>query len=229
MVKKLLYTAIALPFLSLGASFLLAPIAEAYPSCDALTDLQGSVSQNQASVTNYSTNPHCVYEATLAVYDSPKEPDTYGWIEAQTLIGSKTVKVAAGETVSITVEGDGPSCVRQSDLIRGSEVFTPPTYRMAMATDVYRTGNCSGPTPTCTLTPTPTPTVTETPTPTPTGTLTPTPTNTPGPTATPTPAPAVAAASTKLASTGNMVFVYGVILVGILSLIAGMVLRKFSK
>ncbi len=83
---------------------------------------------------------------------------------------------------------------------------------------------CKAITPTCT----PTPSVTQTPTPTPTGTLTPTPTTTPGPTATPTPTP-VQGSVLSLASTGNIIIVYGLIIAGAVSLIAGMILKRFSK
>lgn len=93
----------------------------------------------------------------------------------------------------------------------------------------YTCASCT-PTPTAT----PTPSVTQTPTPTVTGTVTPTSTPgptatpTPGPTATPTPVPAAQAAM-GLASTGNAIFVYAVILIGGASLILGMILKKFSK
>lgn len=103
-------------------------------------------------------------------------------------------------------------------------------------TDTY---SCTGatPTPMCSETPTPTPTptgtLTPTPTPTPGPTSTPTPgptnTPTPGPTNTPTPAPASQATSTTLASTGNILFIYGIIVAGFFSLIVGLLLRKFSK
>ena len=213
-----------------GAMFFAnAPVAYTSESCNADVELQGTVSHNHAKVTNYSQNSSCVYDATLAVYDSPQEPDTYGWIDAQTLIGSKTVKVKPGETVEITVEGKGSSCLNQSDLIRGNKVFTPPYYFNAMATDVYKV-SCGAltPTPSCT------PTVSETPTPTPTGTLTPTPTTTPGPTATPTPGAGATPTPTSavagaLASTGNLGFIYMLVTAGVLSLISGLVLRKFSK
>src|SRR6266446_6852673 len=65
-------------------------------SCNDEVDLQGSVSKNAATVINYATNPDCSYDATLAVYDSPLAPNSYGWIAAQTLIGSKSVTVAPG-------------------------------------------------------------------------------------------------------------------------------------
>jgi hypothetical protein len=158
------------------------------------------------------------------VYDSPKKENEYGWIEAQTLIGSKTVKVKPGETVEITVEGDKESCLNQSDLIRGSKVFTPPYYRNAMDVDVYSDSSCEvkeTPTPTPTVTPTATPTVTATPTPG----VTATPTPQPGSTATPTPQPTVQG----FAKTGNALMMYALVAAGAASLIAGVVLKKFSK
>ncbi len=73
-------------------------------------------------------------------------------------------------------------------------------------------------------TPTPTPSISETPTPTPSAGVTPTETSQPTPTTTPTHQSFV-----SLASTGNAVFVYGLLLTGAASLIVGMVLKKFSK
>jgi hypothetical protein len=92
---------------------------------------------------------------------------------------------------------------------------------------------CSGVTPTPMCSETPTPTLT----PTPTGTLTPTPTSTPGPTNTPTPGPtntptpgpASQATTATLASTGNLMFIYGIVVVGFFSLIVGLILKKFSR
>lgn len=220
-----------LPLLTLALGifglFGLASDVSAYPECNKLVDLQGKVSKNTAEVTNYSKNPACVYDATLAIYDSPKEPNSANWIEAQTLLGSKSVKVNPGETVTLTVDANGSACWRQADLVRLSEAWEKPYYANAMDTDVYRV-SCGGatPTPSCSPTPTVTPTPTNTPTPTPTGTLTPTPTTTPGPTATPTPTGTVAGV---LAQTGNSVFIVMLLLAGIASLISGIVLKRFSK
>ena len=92
------------------------------------------------------------------------------------------------------------------------------------------------PTPTPANTPTPSGTVTPTATPTPGPTATPTPgptvTPTPGPTATPTPGTQVGAASANnntLAFTGNWLVILGVFLAGVISLVLGVILRKFSK
>lgn len=226
--KKLIATTVlTLPVF--GAMFFAnAPLAYSGKSCNAEVELQGTVTRNHATVTNYSA--HCSYDATFAIYDSPQEPDTYRWIDMQTLIASKTVNVKPGETVEITVEGKGPSCLNQSDLVRESKAWEKPYYRNAMDTDVYKVGSCGGATPT----PTCTPSVTQTPTPTPTGTLTPTPTTTPGPTATPTPGQGATPTPTSavagaLASTGNLGFIYLLVAAGAISLISGMVLRKFSK
>jgi hypothetical protein len=186
----------------------------ANPSCDINTDLQGHVSKNVATITNYSQNDACVYDASLAVYDSPQAQDSYGWIEAQKLLDHKTVSVKAGETVTVTVNDKGNYCLKQSDLIRGGDVWETPTYRMAMSTDVYQSGSCS-------TTPTPTCTPTVTPTTTPGATATPT----PGATATPTPTGKVAG----LASTGNTVAMAILIFAGIASLIGGLVLKRSSK
>lgn len=120
-----------------AASAILSPVAA--EECNIDVDLQGSVTKNEATVTNHSKNDACVYDATLAVYESPKEPETTGWIEAQKLVGSKTVSVKAGETVNIKVEGKGSSCWYQSDLIRGNKVLETPYYRTAMDVDVYKT------------------------------------------------------------------------------------------
>jgi hypothetical protein len=214
--------------------------------CNIDVDLQGSVSGNHATVRNWSLNPVCEYQATLAVYDSPKDPDTDGWIEAQTLIGSKTVPVSQGATVDIIVEGEGSSCWKQSDLVRGSEVKTPPYYSNAMAVNVYQS-------PSCIATPTPSEATTETPTPE--LTATPTVTETPAPTATPTPTSGSSESSNTssgsssnsnassssnsnntpqpavqtLAYTGNTFMIYFVILAGAASIISGMVLRKFTR
>ncbi len=222
--KKLIISSLlTLPLLG-GIALANAPVASAYDdSCNlqsSLTDLQGTVSRNHAKVTNYSN--HCDYKATLVIYDSPKKQDEYGWLEAQTKIGSKTVNVEAGKTVEFSVDVDGPSCLNQSDLIRGGEdqIMNPPYYRMAMDADVYSDDSCEQKT---------------TPTPTPTATVTPTPTN--GPTATPTPGSSTSATATPtsqpgvsgFAGTGNSLMIYLLILSGAASLVTGMVLKRFSK
>ena len=207
--KLLISAAIALPLMGGIFAGVNVPTVYAGNDCNAEVDLQGTVSQNHAKVTNYSQHD-CSYDATLAVYDSPKGEDTYGWIDAQTLIGSKTVNVKAGETVEITVDGKGSSCLNQSDLIRGKDVWTPPYYRNAMDVDVYKvSGSCES---------------------------VPTPTMTPGPTPTPT---AGASASTNSSSsssstssfapTGNTLIVYALVITGAISLIFGMILKKLSK
>ncbi len=200
-------------------------------NCNIDVDLQGSVDKNRAAVTNYSKNPACAYEATLAIYDVPQEFNSPRWIDSQTLIGSKTVMVAPDSTIEIEVSDSSQSCRLQSDLIRGKDILQPPFYAYAMDTDLYTKENCG-----TVLTPTPTPAPTSTPaptpTPTPTNTPTPEPTNTPtpGPTATPTPVKGeVAGAQATLAGTGNTVFIYSVIIAGAISLISGLILKKFSK
>lgn len=88
----------------------------------------------------------------------------------------------------------------------------------------YNCASCT-PTPTATVTPT----VSETTTPTPTVTTT----ETPGPTATSVPATSTPTSENKvlgaIASTGNTFAIYASVLAGAISLIAGLVLRKFSK
>lgn len=173
--------------------------------CDAEKDLQGTVTKNVATVTNHSTNEQCAYDATLAVYDSPKEPETTGWIEAQTLIGSKTVNVKAGETVTFKVEGTGPSCWNQSDLIRGTGVVTPPVYRTAMDTDVYKVkeNECKTTTTTTTTTNNNTPA---------------------GGSSNPT-----SVTASQLAPTGDSIVVLSFLLAGFATLFAGLFLRKAGK
>lgn len=204
MKSKLIISSITLPVIA-GAYFgsaVLSQVAANPADCDAYRDLHGTVSQNVATVKNDATNEACEYDATLAVYDSPQEPETNGWINAQTLIGSKSVKVKAGETVTITVEGNGPSCYNQSDLIRGTEVLTPPVYRDALDTDVYKdSDNCSSVTPTPTVTPT----------------------GTPGST---TENKVGGASATKLASTGSKVLTFAVLFAGAVSLLVGLLARK---
>lgn len=68
-----------------------------------------------------------------------------------------------------------------------------------------------------------TPTATPTCTPTPTGTVTPTPTKAV------TPTPQVQSKVVTLASTGNTVAVAGLVIAGVFSLLAGLLLKKFSK
>lgn len=200
--------------------------------CKIEADLQGSVSQNSASVTNYSQNPNCEYEATLALYNSPQQPGSPRWIDAQTLIGSKTVLVKAGETVNITVEGDSDGCWIQADLIRGRHVLEPPVYVNAMAVDVY-SQECEGQVDSITsVMPSPTPTCTPTPTNIPTPTTTPGATNTPTPDPTNTPTPAVGkvqAAEATFAGTGNSALIYSVVLAGAASIIIGLILKRFSR
>jgi hypothetical protein len=220
----------------LSGVLFVAPLStvSAHPAeCDMEKDLQGTVHQNHASVTNYSTNPSCSYDATLAIYDSPQEPNTFGWIDAQTLIDSQSVHVNAGQTVEITVSGTGASCWNQSDLVRTNEAWEKPYYTDAMATDVYKVGSCGGNIPTPTVTPESTCTPTPTLTPTVTPTAGPTNTPTPGPSATPTPGPAATPTPTErvlgLAYTGNSLLIYGLVLIGGVSLILGLVFKKFSK
>jgi hypothetical protein len=247
MKKSHIIFSIAFSAISTLLTLTAAPVVSAHSDCNASVDLQGHVSGNSAQATNYSTNPSCTYDATLAVYDSPKTPETEGWIEAQTLIGSKTVSVPAGQTVDITVEGTGSSCWNQADLIRGKDVLTPPTYSNAVAVDVYAVSCGSQISETPTPTPSCTPSVTETPTPT--GE-----TPTPGQENTPTPTPGSSGGSssssnnssnssssnnsgggssspsvTTLASTGNASSIYLIVLFGAAFLISGMVLKRFSK
>lgn len=202
--KLIISTAIALPIFG---GVLMANASTVYagnPECKAEVDLQGSVSQNKAKVTNYSK--HCTYDATLAVYDSPQAENTPGWIEAQTLRGSKTVSVKPGETVEFEAElKEGSSCLNQADLVRESKAWDKPHYVNAMDVELYRDDSCN--------------VVTATPTPGPTATPT------PGATATPTPKPGV----TSFAPTGNTLMTYVLVLAGVASLITGIVLRRFSK
>lgn len=115
--------------------------------CQPEFDLQGSVNKNHATVTNYSIHSECVYEATLALYDAPKKPNTPGWIEKQTLLGSKSVTVHASQVVDLEVVDTGKECWRQVDLIRGTGVLTPPYYADAMAAETYEVdcGNVAPP------------------------------------------------------------------------------------
>ena len=186
----------------------LSPVAA--NECSAETDLQGTVTRNEASVTNYSTSD-CSYDATLAIYDSPKTPETYQWIESQKLIGSKTVTVKAGETVSIKVDGTGPSCYMQSDLIRGSEVMEVPYYRNAMDVDVYSVS--------CTTTTTTTTNNDST-----NNTTTNNVTNN-----NVTNNNSVTAVAEKLAATGDAAVIFSFLLAGIATLAAGLFLRKAGK
>jgi hypothetical protein len=136
--KQTFTTLLTLPVITSAflASATLSPVVA--DECNAEKDLQGNVTKNEATVTNHSTNDACKYDATLAVYESPKEPETYHWIEEQKLIGSKSINVKAGETVTLKVDGTGSACWVQSDLFRGTEVLTPPVYRTAMDVDVYK-------------------------------------------------------------------------------------------
>lgn len=229
--KGFLLTIFTLPAL-ITAFFSANYVSMAYAGneCSAVLDLKRELNKNQATVVNNSTS--CEYEVTLALYDSPQAQDTVGWIEAQILIGSDTKIVKPGETVNFFVEDTGKTCLRQSDLFEGHVVLQPPLYVSNLETAVYEVP-C--PTPTVIKTPTPTetpvPTATSTPipptnTPGPTNTPAPGPTSTPapGPTATPTPGP-----QGVLAITGNTSFIYAVILAGAISVIAGLILKKFSK
>lgn len=200
--KLIISTAIALPIFG---GVLMANASSVYagnPECKAEVDLQGSVSGNKATVTNHSKYEECVYDATLAVYDSPQAENTPGWIEAQTLRGSKTVSVPHGQTISFEADlKEGPSCLNQADLVRESKAWDKPHYVNAMDVDIYRDDSCN--------------VVTATPTPTPG----------PGATATPTPKPGVS----SFAPTGNTFMTYMLVLAGVASLIAGIALRRFSK
>lgn len=194
--------------------------------CVAYRDLDKSIDKNTAIVKNNSSS--CEYELTLALYDSPQAQDTIGWIEAQIFVGKDTKNVPPGETVNFFVEDIGRECLKQADLFEGHEIKQPPHYLNNLATAVYGV--------VC-VTPTITPTPTNIPTPTPTATLTPIPTETPTPgmTNTPTPEPTATPTPGKgevlgaLAPTGNTFFIYAVILSGAISVIAGLILRKFSK
>lgn len=222
-------------------------------ACNIDVDLQGTLDNNHGKVTNYSKNESCSYEATLAIYDVPLEPGTPRWIDTQSLINSETVTVKPGETIDISVDGEGPSCRTQADLIRGGQeqVSTPPFYANAMDVKVYTTGTCgeieltptsiptSTPVPTCTLTPTPN---------SPTATPTQSPTNTPAPGQSNSSSSSSSSSSSNssnnsnnssgtqtgivqpaLASTGNSAFIFAVVIAGAVSLISGLILKKLSK
>lgn len=220
-------------------------------NCNASQDLDKSLEKNHATVTNFSTNS-CEYEVTLALYDSTLQ----GALEDQVYINHVTKTVKPGETVDFLVEDTGKACYKQSDLFLGSEIKKPPYYENNLASNVYEVP-CETPTVTPEFTPTPTEVITtETPTPTeiinsgtpiPTESITPTETPTPvpptetpgqGPTSTPgpgssssssssSPAPAVAAAS--LASTGDATLIYIIVLAGAISLISGLIMKKFNR
>jgi hypothetical protein len=226
--RRLLLTIITLPILI--ASFLQFSSVQAVAgneNCNASRDLNKGIDNNTAWVLNEQSL--CEYEITFALYDSPKQPETSGWIAAQTLIGSVTKKVSPGEKVYFTIEDSGKACNRQADLFEGSNVLNPPYYYNNLATSVYTVGNCG-------TTPTPTPTTTLTNTPTPTSTSTPGLTSTPGPGPTNTPAPGPTATPTPVTSviggfagTGNTGFIYVIILLGAVFLISGMILKKNWK
>ncbi|MGB2787765.1 MAG: hypothetical protein WBC13_00375 [Dokdonella sp.] len=208
--KKSIVSLLTLPvatgaFLAVAS---LSPVLATENECNAETDLQGTVTRNEASVTNYSTSD-CSYDATLALYDSPKTPETYQWIESQKLIGSKTVTVKAGETVSIKVDGTGPSCYVQSDLIRGSEVMEVPFYRNAMDVDVYSVS--------CTTTTTTNNDSTN-------NTTTNNVTNN-----NVTNNNSVSTVTEKLAATGDAAVIFAFLLAGISTIAAGLYLRKAGK
>lgn len=229
--KYLFLTVITLPSLIIAFLFVnYTGTAYAGEECSAVLDLDKTISNNQATVKNNSDS--CEYLITLALYDSPQAPDTNGWIEAQTFIGSDSETVKPGETVNFLVEDTGKSCFRQADLFEGNNIKTPPIYVNNLATAVYASNvTCVTPP----VTPTNTPTPTQTPTPTPTNTPGPTETPTPGPTNTPTPGPTSTPTPGKgevlgtMAGTGNTGFIYAVILAGAVSLISGLILRKFNK
>lgn len=187
----------------------LSPVLATENECNAETDLQGTVTRNEATVTNYSTSD-CSYDATLALYDSPKTPETYQWIEEQNLVGSKTVTVKAGETVTIKVDGTGPSCYMQSDLIRGSEVMETPYYRNAMDVDVYSVS--------CTTTTTTNNDSTSNNTTTNNVTNNNVTNNN-----------SVSTVAEKLAATGDATVIFSFLLAGIATLVAGLFLRKAGK
>ena len=209
--------------------------------------LYGSVNNNTASVSNYSTNPDCEYSATLAIYNIPNTPvfNSDGSVkdadvEDQIFINSNTVAVSGtAKNISISVDDtyNGSSCWRQADLIPNYSNITPtplvpPKYTNLLASQVYNV--CTTPTPSAT------PSATEIPTPGPTATPTPGSSNnnstsgsgssggSSGSSSNSTPQQ-VAAATAVLASTGNALSIYAIVLGGAISLISGMVLRKAGK
>ncbi len=217
--RKYLLIIFSLPFFAFG--YLTASnVSSIYAGqkCDAVLDLDKSIDKNKATVKNNSAS--CDHEVTLALYDSPQNKDTFGWIEAQIFLGSDTKIVKSGETVNFFVEDIGVTCLRQADLFKGREIKIPPIYVNNLETAVYDVP-CATPTIINTPTPTNIPTPTQTPTPGPTSTPT------PEPTATPTPGESIS--QVVLASTGNISFIYAIILAGAISLVAGMILRKASK
>lgn len=229
--RRFLLTFFTLPAL-ITAFFSANYVSDVYAGdeCVAYRDLDKSIDGNTATVKNNSST--CEYELTLALYDSPQAQDTIGWIEAQVFIGKDTKTVLPGETVNFFVEDAGKECLRQVDLFQGHEIKQPPHYVNNLGTAVY---DVPCVTPTVTPTPTNTPTPTQTPTPTPTNTPGPTETPTPGPTNTPTPGPTSTPTPGKgevlgtMAGTGNTSFIYAIILAGAVSLISGLILRKFGK
>lgn len=104
-------------------------------------------------------------------------------------------------------------------------IYVPDGSQWGLDETAYLAKNSTYTCTTCTPTPTVTPGPTTTPTPGPTATPT------PGPTATPTPGTQVGAASANnsLAFTGNELAILISLLAGVVSLIFGMLLRKFSK
>ncbi len=234
--KGLFLTIITLPILifALLASFV--PVfAHGTTQCSASRDLDKSINHNTATVENKSL-AGCSYTVTLALYDSPDAPNTQGWIESQSLIGSVTKTLNPGDKMVFYVKDSGQACFRQADLFEGSKVLSTPNYTDNLATDVYsRSCGVVTPTPTPCLTNTPTPTVTPTPTPTNTPTPGPTATPTPGPTSTPTPGPTATptpvqgTVASTLASTGNAAIIFAVIIAGAISLISGLILKKLGK
>ena len=125
--KRFILTIITLPILI--ASFLqfsAVQVVAGNQDCNASRDLNKGIDKNTAWVLNEQSS--CNYEITFALYDSPKQPETNGWIDAQTLIGSVTKKVNPGEKVYFTISDNGKACTRQADLFEGSNVLKPPYY-----------------------------------------------------------------------------------------------------
>jgi hypothetical protein len=172
--------------------------------------------------------------------------DNHGVINVGSYSGTDTIYQSGSNVMQCLCTSDGYgyqtnwlsaqdlSDSQIADLRAQGWIYVPYGDDWGLGKGAYLAQNSTYACTACTPTPTPnasvTPTVTPTPGPSATPTPGPTETPTPGPSATPTPGTQVGAASANnLANTGSALLIYGSLLAGTVSLILGMIFRKFSK
>lgn len=175
------------------------------PACNIDSDIYGEFGGDyyHAYVWNNSENPDCVHNATLAMYEVPQPEGSPLFVDTQRLIRYATQTIKPGEKYELILDSQTDACRIQIDLVRGDVLKEKPYYYNALGAKLIQLKDCGY-------------------------------VESVQATATPVPAKgSVEAASVMkkgvLAGTGNTTVIYSIIIAGAISLISGMVLKKFSK